>query len=67
MSATKHFLRSLRRLMDEIPDGLTLEQLEWAVRETSLTLGVKIAAIHADDQHEVPIPRNKHAEGTGTH
>jgi hypothetical protein len=62
MSGTTAFLEEVRRLMEHIPDDLTLKQLEWALEETSLSLGSIIAAHHAAAHHKTPIPRRKHTE-----
>jgi hypothetical protein len=62
MSGRKAFLEEVRRLMEHIPDDLTLQQLEWALDETSLSLGSIIAARHAAAQHKRPVPGRKHAE-----
>jgi hypothetical protein len=62
MSGTKAFLEEVRRLMEHIPDDLTLHQLEWALQETSLSLGSIIAARHAAAQHRKAIPKRKHTE-----
>jgi len=51
--------------MERIPDDLTMQQLEWALHETSLSLGSIIAARHTAAQHKKPIPRNKHTEKGG--
>jgi hypothetical protein len=48
--------------MEHIPDDLTLEQLEWAFEETSLTLGSLIAARSAAAQRKKPVPGQKHTE-----
>ncbi len=62
MSKKKAFLQEVRRLMEHIPDDLTLEQLEWAFEETSLTLGSLIAARSAAAQRKKPVPGQKHTE-----
>jgi hypothetical protein len=62
MSRARAFLKEVRSLMERIPDDLTLPQLEWALQETSLSLGSIIAARHATTQHKRPIPGRKHTE-----
>jgi hypothetical protein len=62
MSRTLAFLEQVRRLMEGIPDDLTLKQLEWALQETSLSLGSIIAARCAAAHHKKPIPRRKQTE-----
>jgi hypothetical protein len=66
MAETDDFLKSLRHLMKNLPEGLTLAQLEWALHETSLTLQAKIAAIHATRQLKKPVPHRHHTQGSGT-
>lgn len=67
MSGTKAFLEEVRRLMERIPDGLTLQQLEWALQETSLSLGSIIAARNAAVQHKTRVPRRKQTEKSPPH
>lgn len=62
MSTRKVFLKELRRLMEHVPQDLTLEQLEWAFEETSLILGSLLAARNAAAQRKKPIPGSKHTE-----
>jgi hypothetical protein len=62
MSGTTTFLEELRHLMARIPDNLTTEQLQWALSETSLSLGSAIAARNAFAQKKKRIPRRRHTE-----
>jgi hypothetical protein len=62
MSGTTKFLKELRQLMARIPDDVTLEQLEWAAQETSLSLGSVIAARKAVAHRRKIIPRRRHTE-----
>jgi hypothetical protein len=62
MSGTTAFLEEVRGLMERIPDNLTLQQLEWAFEETSLSLGSIIAARAAAAQHRKRVPRRKQTE-----
>ncbi len=64
MSGKTAFLKGVRHLMEHIPHDLTLQQLEWALHETSLSLGAIIAARNAAHQHKNPIPRIKHTQKT---
>jgi hypothetical protein len=67
MSHSETFMQQLRDLMAHVPDDLALNQLEWALNETSLTLGARIASIEANHQLRKPIPPpiDAHTEGTG--
>ncbi len=67
MSGTKAFLEEVRRMMERIPDDLTLQQLEWALQETSLSLGSIVAARTAAAHHRTRIPRRKHTEKSPPH
>jgi hypothetical protein len=62
MSGTATFLNELRHLMARIPADLTPQQLEWALQETSLSLGSAIAARNAAAQKRRGIPRRRHTE-----
>jgi hypothetical protein len=62
MSGTTKFLKELRQLMARVPDDVTLEQLEWALQEASLSLGSAIAARKALAQKRKRIPRRRHTE-----
>jgi hypothetical protein len=61
MSDKLAFLVDLRRLMERIPEDLSLEELQWAQKEAALALGCKIACRLAQAQFKDHVP------GTGTH
>jgi hypothetical protein len=67
MSGTMAYLKEVRRLMECIPDNLTLQQLEWAFQEASLSFGSIIAARNAAAHHKKRIPRHKQTEKSPPH
>jgi hypothetical protein len=50
------YLQRLRDLLAAIPEDLTEEQLEWALRETELAIRCKLTCLRARGQIKSHIP-----------
>jgi hypothetical protein len=61
MSEKKTFLHDLRKLMERVPDGLSENQLEWALSETALVFECRLTCLRARRQQKTHVP------GGGTH